>query len=190
MQEWWMSLDLFLKSLWCISITTSLIFIIQTVLTFIGMDSDAGSGADFDGSTGTDGDFPFQLFTFRNFINFFLGFSWTAIAFYEVITPTWFLLFIAILGGLLLVAAVLYIFYLMSRMEQSGNINIDNALGCRGNVYLKIPAKRSGEGKKQISIQGAIREYDALTDGEELPTGSPIRVIEVLNAETLLVEKI
>ncbi len=64
-----------------------------------------------------------------------------------------------------------------------------NALGCKGNVYLKIPAGKGGEGKVQISIQGAIREFDALTLGEELETGAPIKVVEVINDSTLLVER-
>ncbi len=190
MQEWWMALDLFQKSLWCISITASLIFLIQTVMTFAGMDSGSGDMPDLDGSSGGDTDIPFQLFTFRNFVNFFLGFSWTAIAFYHRVESTLLLMFVSVLVGVLLVAAVMYIFYLMSRMEQSGNISIDRAIGCRGNVYLKIPGARSGEGKVQISIQGAIREYDAVTEKEELPTGTPIRVTDILNSETLLVEKV
>lgn len=77
----------------------------------------------------------------------------------------------------------------MSRMEQSGTINMANAVGCKGNVYLKIPGEKQGEGKVQISIQGAIREFDALTAGEELETGAPIRVVEVINDNTLLVER-
>lgn len=189
MQEWWMSLDLFMKTLWCISLTASLIFVVQTILTFIGMDSDAGGSADFDGSTSIDGEFPFQLFTFRNFVNFFLGFGWTAIAFNNAISNKWVLLIVSIFVGLLLVGAVMYLFYLMSRMEQSGNINIQNAVGCKGNVYLKIPEKRIGEGKVQISIQEAIREYNAVTNGDMLPTGTPIKVTEIINEDTLLVEK-
>lgn len=186
MQEWWMSLDIFMKGLWCITLTASLIFIVQTILTFIGMDSDAN--ADFNGGNG-DVDFPFQLFTFRNFVNFFLGFGWTAIVLYNGIGNKLVLVIISTLAGALLVGAVMYLFYLMSRMEQSGNIDIENAVGCRGNVYLRIPQARSGEGKVQITIQEAVREYNAITEGAELQTGTPITVTRVINAETLLVEK-
>lgn len=188
MQEWWMSMDIFMKGLWCISLTASIIFIIQTIMTFIGMDSDAGASADFDGSS-ADGEFPFQLFTFRNFVNFFLGFGWTAIALNDSIEARWAVMLISIAVGLLLVAIVMYIFFLMSRMEQSGNIDIQDAAGCKGNVYLKIPGHKSGEGKVQITIQEAVREYNAITEGDELPTGTPIRVTQVVNEDTLLVER-
>lgn len=74
-------------------------------------------------------------------------------------------------------------------MEQSGNIETDSAVGCTGIVYLTIPAMREGEGKVQIYIQGAIREYDAVTDGEKLVNNEAIKVTKVINTNTLLVEK-
>ena len=74
-------------------------------------------------------------------------------------------------------------------MQQSGNIDVfKSAVGCEGTVYLTIPAERKGLGKVQITINNAIREYDALTDGEALQTGVPITVTEVLNDHTLVVE--
>lgn len=70
MQEWWMSLDMVAKVLWIITSVASLIFIIQTIMTFVGMDSDVNLDTNLDGGSMTDA-FPFQLFTFRNFVNFF-----------------------------------------------------------------------------------------------------------------------
>lgn len=191
MQEWWSTLDLFMKSLWGITVFASLVFIVETIMTFVGMDSDIdiGTDVDFDTDTPPDSSHPFQLFTFRNFINFFLGFGWTAIALRSSVSNTFLLLLIAAVVGVLLVTAVMYIFKWLSGMEQSGNIRVQKAAGCKGTVYLTIPGKRQGEGKVQISIQGAIREYNAVTDGEKLANGTPIRVKEALNENTLLVEK-
>ncbi len=53
-------------------------------MTFAGVDSHDGLSADFDSDL-SHGDTPFQLFTFRNLINFLLGFSWTGISFYGTI---------------------------------------------------------------------------------------------------------
>ena len=76
-------------------------------------------------------------------------------------------------------------------MQQSGNINLyKSAVGCHGTVYLRIPAKRSGEGKVQISINGSIREYNAVTDDSELPTGTPVQVVEVLDPRTVVVARL
>ena len=190
MEEWWSSLGLFMQSVWCITLFASLVFVIQTIMTFIGMDTDGGMDVDVSADTSTDGDSgPFQLFTFRNFINFLLGFGWSIISFEKAIENQFVLILVSAVIGVLLVMAVMAIFRFMSRMEQSGTINMANAVGCKGNVYLKIPGEKRGEGKVQISIQGAIREFDALTVGEELETGAPIRVVEVINDNTLLVER-
>ena len=157
---------------------------------FYRMDTDGGMDVDVSADTAIDGDSgPFQLFTFRNFINFLLGFGWSIISFEKAIENQFVLILVSAVIGVLLVMAVMAIFRFMSRMEQSGTINMANAVGCKGNVYLKIPGEKRGEGKVQISIQGAIREFDALTTGEELETGAPIRVVEVINDSTLLVER-
>ena len=79
----------------------------------------------------------------------------------------------------------------LAKMQQSGNIDVNQcAVGCTGKVYLTIPAERSGEGKVQITISNAVREYIALTDGDEIKTGTPIKVVEVINDSTLLVEEL
>lgn len=194
--EWWNSLDLFMKILWGIAIGTSLIFIVQSILTFIGLDS---GGGDFDTDidpafnmdpNGTfDTDPSMNLLTFRNLVNFFLGFSWTAIVLKENISSMTVVLILSVLAGVLLVAAVMYMFRWLSVMQQSGNIDLhSSAAGSYGKVYLTIPAERTGTGKVQISINDSVREYDAVTDGTVLPTGTPIKVTGVIDSSTLLVE--
>ncbi len=191
MTEWWTSLDLFMKILWCIAIASSLIFIVETILTFIGADVEMDTDIDVaDG--GFEGDPSMNLYTFRNLVNFLLGMSWTAIILNDQIVSKALLMLIAFAVGALLVAAVMYMFKWLSKMQQSGNINIfQSASGCNGKVYLTIPAERKGTGKVQISINESIREYDALTDSEtELKTGTAIKVVEVIDSSTLLVEEI
>ena len=77
----------------------------------------------------------------------------------------------------------------LAGMQQSGNINVyKSAVGCHGKVYLTIPGERRGTGKVQITINGAVREYDAVTDCDSIPTGAQIKVVEVVDSSTLLVE--
>ena len=76
--------DPFLKGLWYITLPASLVFLIQTVLTFMGGDASDGLDADFDGDL-SHASGPFQLFTFRNLIHFLLGFGWTGVGFYQTI---------------------------------------------------------------------------------------------------------
>jgi len=193
MTEWWTSLDLFMKILWCIAIASSLIFIIETVLTFIGADVEMDMDTDFDmPDGGFEGDPSMNLYTFRNLVNFLLGMSWTAILLQEQIASKALLMIIAFAVGALLVFAVMMLFKGLSKMQQSGNIDVyRSAVGCSGRVYLTVPAERKGAGKVQININNAVREYDSLTDSEDdLKTGTSIKVTEVLDTNTLLVEEI
>ena len=193
---WWAELSPVMKLLWGVTLTASLIFVIQTVMTFLGADADS---ADFnvdvdtsmDGSDLSNIDGGSNLYTFRNFVNFFLGFGWAAILLQKSVKSTGLLVVLAVLVGVALVVAVMYLFKWLSSMQQSGNINIyKEAVGCQGKCYLIIPGERAGEGKVQITIQGAVREYNAVTDGDTIKTGVPVKVVEVINANTLLVEEL
>ncbi len=192
MAIWWASLSVLSKILWGVTLAATLVFIIQSILTFIGADVDGASDFDVDPSDmGGDLDGGINLYTFRNFINFILGFGWTAILLKDSIKSKAVLILIAALVGIGLVAVVMYLFRLLAKMQQSGNVDVrTQAVGCTGKVYIPIPAERSGEGKVQITINNSVREYQALTDGDAIKTDTPIKVVEVINDSTLLVEEL
>lgn len=195
---WWAGLTVAMKILWGVTLAASLVFIIQTVLTFIGADVDAAGldGADIDAPVGDVSDADLggggNLYTFRNLINFLLGFGWSVILLEDAIPALGLRLVVAVAVGVALVALVMQLFRLLGKMQQSGNIDVyKSAVGCEGTCYLTIPAGRSGEGKVQISIGGAVREYNAQTeDGEPIATGTPIKVVDVINGITLLVSRL
>ena len=193
---WWADLSPVMKILWGVTLTATLIFVIQTVMTFLGADADS-TDFDMDVDTSMDGsdlsniDSGANLYTFRNFVNFFLGFGWTAIILQPSVKSTAVLVIIAVLVGIALVALVMYMFKWLYSMQQSGNINVYKAaVGCQGKCYLRIPGERAGEGKVQITIQGAVREYNAVTDGDDIKTGASVKVLEAIDGNTLLVEEL
>ena len=193
---WWAELSPVMKLLWGVTLSASLIFVIQTVMTFLGADADS-TDFDVDVDTSMDGsdlsniEGGSNLYTFRNFVNFFLGFGWTAILLEKSVQSTALVIILAVLVGVGLVIAVMYLFKWLSSMQQSGNINVYKAaVGCQGKCYLRIPAERGGEGKVQITIQGAVREYNAITDGDEIKTGASVKVLEAVDANTLRVEEL
>lgn len=191
MITWWTSLSTAMQVLWAITLSASLIFVIQTVMTFLGM-GDHDADFDLDTSDGSfDADPSMNLLTFRNLVNFCLGFGWTAVLMHEKIQSNALLIIVSVIVGILLVTVVMWIFKWLSGMQQTGNIDVHkSAVGCEGKVYLTIPGERKGEGKVQITINNAVREYDAVTDGETIPTGKAIKVTEVINDYTLLVEEL
>ena len=180
-----------MQVLWAITLSASLIFVIQTVMTFLGL-GDHASDFDLDTSECSfDADPSMNLLTFRNLVNFCLGFGWTAVLMHEKIQSNALLIIVSVIVGILLVTVVMWIFKWLSGMQQTGNIDVHkSAVGCEGKVYLTIPGERKGEGKVQITINNAVREYDAVTDGETIPTGKAIKVTEVINDYTLLVEEL
>ncbi len=191
MITWWTSLSTAMQVLWAITLSASLIFVIQTVMTFLGL-GDHDADFDLDTSDGSfDADPSMNLLTFRNLVNFCLGFGWTAVLMHEKIQSNALLVIVSVIVGILLVTVVMWIFKWLSGMQQTGNIDVHkSAVGCEGKVYLTIPGERKGEGKVQITINNAVREYDAVTDGETIPTGKAIKVTEVINDYTLLVEEL
>lgn len=178
------------QTYWYIALIGSAIFLIIFIMTFIG-GGDADMEADMDDISGDDGGVGFQFFTFKNVIAFFTIFGWSGIVcidngYSRMITIT-----ISSISGLLMMVATGYLFFWMSKMAQSGTLKINNAIGVIGEVYLPIGANRSKIGKVQLKVQGSLRELEAITDAEEeLTTTTLIKVIKVVSAELLLVEKL
>ena len=200
--EWYNALPSPLQVYWVIALVTSLVFLIQMVLTFIGIgdadtDVDLGGDADFGGDAGfSDGDTldtggAMQLFTIRNFINFLLGLGWGGVCLYSVIPNTIVLSLVSILVGVLFVYIFLIIYRQLRKLERNGAYHIDDCVGQTVDVYLTIPSNRSGMGKVQISFSGSVQELSALTDSDTpLRSGSKVRVTEVIDGTTVLVEKL
>jgi hypothetical protein len=186
--EWFNSLDTLLKAYWIIAGVTSFIFVIQMIMTFVGMDASDGLSADFDGDM--DGDGPFQFFSLRNLINFLLGYGWGGICFYDIFASKLWVNIFAFLTGFLFFLLFFLIIKQLLKLNRDNTFQIRDTLGNAAEVYLTIPEGKSGKGKIQISVKGAFHEIDALTEGEKIPTGGKVRVIEIIDNQTVLVVKL
>jgi hypothetical protein len=178
------------KTYWIIALAGSVVFFIIFLMTFIGGgDSDMEADAtEFDAD---DGGVGFQFFTFKGLVGFFTIFGWTGVTCLDNDVSTGLTLVISFIAGIIMMAATSFLFYWMHKMAQSGTLNMSNAVGVICEVYLPIGSKRSKMGKVQIKVQGSLRELEAITDDEEdLKSGTMVRVIEVVSAELLLVEKL
>ena len=177
-----------IKMFWYVALPASLIFVVQLVLTLLGGDSSDGVDADFNGDIDADG--PFQLLSFRNLINFLLGFGWGGISFSGMITDKGWLIFAAVLTGIFFFVLFLFIMRQLFKFQEDNTVKITDSINKTGSVYLTIPENRTGYGKIQISIGGSQKEFDAVTDGEKLPSGSAIRVVDTLSENLCLVSKL
>lgn len=189
MAEFFTSMESSERFYWYLALIASFIFVIQTILTFIGADTNTGVDADFDGNLDV-GAYPFQLFSLRNLINFLLGFGWGGISLYHVIGSGILLAIAAGLIGLIFIAMFFFIMRSLMKLAEDNTFSLESAIGKSGDVYLTIPPLRSGKGKIFISVQGSTKELDAITDSETaLHNGMLVKVIG-LEGDLLLVENL
>ena len=185
--EYFDSLDTLLQTFWYVAIPASLIFIIQTIMTFVGVDSSDGINADFDGDiSGVEA--PFQLFSLRNLVNFLLGFSWTGISFFNSIPNQTLLISLSVGVG----TAFVYLFFLIiqqvQKLAENNSFQMSSVLNRTAEVYLTIPEQKKGKGKILISIKGAFHELDAITENEKIPSGAMVKVVGIENGEIPIVK--
>ena len=191
--SWWQGLELLSKIYWLITIPFSTVFVIELVMTFWGAGSDAGgfdASGDADTSADLDEGISFQLVTLKNMVAFFTIFGWTGLACIDGQFATIITIIVSSVCGVLMMVLMASIYYFMGKLSESGNLEINRAIGEKATVYLQIPAKRQGAGKIQIKLQG-LRTLDAMTDQEEaIPTGSLCEVVGILTEDVLLVKKL
>lgn len=187
--EFFDSLDPLLKTFWYVAIPASLIFIIQTVMTFIGANSTEGIDADFDGDVDS-ADLPFHVFSLRNLVNFLIGFSWTGISFYNKIHNEFLLVLVSVVVGILFVYVFFLIIRQVQKLAEDNSFKIINTLNKTAEVYLPIPEKKSGKGKIMISVNGAFHELDAMTEHDRISSNTLVKVVKIENNNILIVETI
>lgn len=176
---WWNSLYGFEKIFWFIALLFSVLFIIQTVMSFAGGDGDEAFG-DADASIEEDTGIGYGFLTIKNFIAFFTIFGWTGVALSgSGMGKVWILIF-SVIAGCLVVAMMVFLMNSMSKLKESGTLKMENAVGKTATVYLLIPANRKGVGKVIVTVQGAMRELNAVTNDEvDITTGSLVKVTEI-----------
>ena len=216
MFEWWGSLSIATQIFYCIAIPATLVLIIQTVMTFVGLgdegDADMGGAEDFvdagaeDVTADTDGIYGdnsveniddhsggitgIKLFTFRGIVAFFVVFGWIGVAMDASGVSLWISVPVAFVCGLAMMLSLALIFKAVMKLRSDGNVDNRNAIGTSGKVQLTIPPSRSGEGKVHLMLQGSYVERNAVTDeSEAIPTGSEVVVIGISGQTDLVVKR-
>jgi len=182
--EWWESLATAEQVFWLIGGSGSLLLILQTILSFIGIDADTDIDMDVDAEI----DLDFSVFSFKSLVAFFTFFGWMGVI---GLSNGWSLpltLLASVGAGLVAMFMVAYMLFQFQKLESSGTMRFEDAMLAEGEVYLAIPESISGEGQVTLELSGQFRELSAVTNGERIPTGSRIRVIDILEGNVLLVE--
>lgn len=188
MEEWFAALTLFEKIYWLVAGISSVMLVILMIMTLLGGDSD---GLDADVDAEIDGDFgvDFQFLSFKNLMGFLTIFGWSGIACLEEGFSKPVTIIVSVVCGLLMMFAMASLFYYLAKLQSSGTLKLKNALNQIGEVYLTIGGNRSKIGKVSITVQGTLRELEALTDAEsDLTQGNVVKVKEVTDNGILIVE--
>lgn len=156
---------------------------IQLLLLFVG-----GDVADGDVDLETDGD-GLSFFSIRTLASFLTFFGLTGLYGMQQEWSSAATAGSSIGAGFGMMLAVAWLFSLQSKLNQDGNLEPLGAVGADAVVYLRIPEAGSGKGKITVVLQGRTAEYAAVTDGPELPTGSNVRILRMVNKATFTVER-
>jgi hypothetical protein len=189
--DWWSAIPAFERIFWLFAIPATILVLLQVIMTLVGL-SHIGSDMDTDFDVDIDaGDFldHFPIFSLRNFIAFFALFGWTGIAMNQAGFAPHITVLVALGAGMTSMVLMTLLFKFMMSLASSGNVDIRDAIGKNGVVYLKIPAKMNDYGKVTITVADKSMEYNAVTIGEEIQTNAMVKVIDVMNGK-LVVERI
>lgn len=192
---WWSTMSTLEQVLFILASSSTAIMIIFLIMMLLGFDSDefdSGDVPDLDADGINDepltGIAGLKVLTLRGALVFFAIGSWTSYLLVSSLGVLWGLL-IGVVVGVIAAYIQALAFRATLRLESSGNIDYNNAIGKIGSVYLRIPKKRLGKGKVSIIIQDRLTEVDAVTDQEDdlLPKAS-VEVVGLLDATTLIVK--
>ena len=209
MTQWWYDLSLISQVFALIAIPSTLILLIQTVLLFFGIgggnddfdapggdvdtdididgdgDADIGSGSSGEGNSGL------ALFSIRGIVAMLCIGGWSGLVMLEAGLPEILSVLLAVNFGVLTLFGLAYLMKFAMKLQSSGNIDLGNAIGKTGRVYIPIPPSTSGSGKINITIQDKFIEVDAMTTSErKLATGEAVRVVSTDETGLLIVEPI
>jgi membrane protein implicated in regulation of membrane protease activity len=167
-----------------------IIFVIRMILMVIGLsDHDVHDGGLDHVDGHGDSDVSFKLFSLHGLTCFFMMFGLVGLGLSRQFwVPDVIAAAIGTIAGLFTFWIIAKLFSGMSKLQSDGTLKLSNAIGQQGKVYLTIPAE--GTGQVQVSFQGRLMIYDAISaNKEEINTGDQIVVIDIAGGNILVVEK-
>ena len=163
----------------------TLLMVIRIVLMLLfGMDTDVDVDGDVDG----DGD-GFGILSIFSILAFMAGFGWVGYA----ARTEWELGGFAsaaagfAFGFLMMLLAASMMFYIR-KLNSTPTVDFRTAVGHTGKSYRRIPGEAAGHGEVQITVGGTERVLAAKTRGPAIESFTTVKVIEVEDDGTLIVE--
>lgn len=165
------------------------VFGLRVVLMLIG---GVGADADFDGDgfdlDGEDSSEAFSVLSVQGVAAFLGGFGWSGIG--ALLGMGWEVapaIGVGAVGGVAMVWFLGLLLKAIHDLQSSGTMGPESAVGFTAEVYATIPESGSGTGQVRVVVRQRQRIYNAVTQGEALPTKTRVRVLGVNDDNTLMV---
>ncbi len=192
--EFWNGLVLGQQIFLCVAIPATVLMIVLIVSMLIGIGDDDIDAGDTDiDSDGDVADAGLSFFTLRGIVSMLCIMGWSGFVFLDTDLglPTPIGVLISVVLGMITLVLVAFAMRGIARLQSSGNLDIRNAIGKVGQVYLTIPADGKSAGKVNLTVQEQFKEFSAMTAGNEpIKTGEYVRVVSVSDTGVLMVEPI
>jgi hypothetical protein len=200
MEAWWQGLTLLNKGFAVAALFFSVLFVWQFLGALLGLHGDSHGDAghaigmhhhDFDHHADQhdrDG-LGFTLISVRSVLAFGTLFSWAGTLYLMSGAGVVLALIYSFAWGVAAMFIVSYLVFKLVQLQETGTATVWSAIGEEGVVYLNLPA--GGVGKVRVMVSGVISYVNARSrGGESLTAGIKVRVVGVIDDNTIEVEPI
>ncbi len=168
------------------------ILVVQFVLLAFGAGGDGDTGLDHGaghdaGDIGHDQSAFLKLFSLQAASAFLTFFGLTGLGTTRLDWSPFAVTAAAALAGVAALLLVGRLMGLLTRLQSHGNLDLKNAVGHTGSVYLRIPPAGEGHGRVLMEVQGRTVECRAISRADSIPTGATVRVLARTDGDVLVV---
>lgn len=169
--NWWTALAWQKQAFWSLAIVATILLVIRLLASLLDTEEETPALSWLDS---------------RFILLFFTGLGWSGLLIFHNTYSLINSLIWSVVIGLLLSAAARWLY--LGRKQRTPPRR--GELLITGEVLQPIPPHRNGFGKVQLISRRLPYEIDAITAGQEIPRGTPVRVVEILDDRVILVEAI
>ncbi|MBK8045619.1 MAG: NfeD family protein [Haliscomenobacter sp.] len=165
--------------LWLMAIVASLLLFLLFLLNWFGINQDRHL---YSAKQRAFGD-PLAVLIFFTFL------GWTSILSSLWVKHPEYILFYAVPASVVAAFFPRFLSYLRRKERQKKGYDPEYLLKSTGEVLQNIPPNQIGKGRVHLSLRATPHDWEAVTScGGELPAGVHIRVVDVIDDHTVLVE--